>query len=189
MNGAFQPCAPLSRSEEHTSELQSLRHLVCRLLLEKRERTCADRDRAGEGVAAGKHEGAVVILGESTAAANHTTDGDQFFLMIRRPPRSTLFHYTTLFRSVPARRRNLRRPSHRPCWRERRGAVRLLPAGRQTAPDSPGTHPREGSNPRRIHADRRGSVRPPTKPCKRDDRASRSDECVLRVETQRALFP
>src|ERR1039458_1964849 len=25
------------RSEEHTSELQSLRHLVCRLLLEKRE--------------------------------------------------------------------------------------------------------------------------------------------------------
>src|ERR1039458_8358721 len=27
---------PLSRSEEHTSELQSLRHLVCRLLLEKK---------------------------------------------------------------------------------------------------------------------------------------------------------
>src|SRR5205814_10561705 len=26
---------PLVRSEEHTSELQSLRHLVCRLLLEK----------------------------------------------------------------------------------------------------------------------------------------------------------
>src|SRR5947199_10365854 len=30
------------RSEEHTSELQSLRHLVCRLLLEKKkERNCA----------------------------------------------------------------------------------------------------------------------------------------------------
>src|SRR6266511_5923237 len=29
-----------------------------------------------------------------------------FFLMIRRPPRSTLFPYTTLFRSRPA-----------PCWR------------------------------------------------------------------------
>src|SRR5262245_62367747 len=28
-------CAARSRSEEHTSELQSLRHLVCRLLLEK----------------------------------------------------------------------------------------------------------------------------------------------------------
>src|SRR5262245_62859534 len=29
----------LSRSEEHTSELQSLRHLVCRLLLEKKKQT------------------------------------------------------------------------------------------------------------------------------------------------------
>src|SRR5258705_2218559 len=28
----------ISRSEEHTSELQSLRHLVCRLLLEKKKR-------------------------------------------------------------------------------------------------------------------------------------------------------
>src|ERR1041384_1868230 len=43
-----------SRSEEHTSELQSLAYLLCRL----------------------------------------------FFLMTRRPPRSTLFPYTTLFRSV-----------------------------------------------------------------------------------------
>ena len=29
---------PLDRSEEHTSELQSLRHLVCRLLLEKKKK-------------------------------------------------------------------------------------------------------------------------------------------------------
>src|SRR5205814_7506747 len=29
-------CAGARRSEEHTSELQSLRHLVCRLLLEKK---------------------------------------------------------------------------------------------------------------------------------------------------------
>src|SRR5258705_7782892 len=28
----------LDRSEEHTSELQSLRHLVCRLLLEKKKK-------------------------------------------------------------------------------------------------------------------------------------------------------
>src|ERR1039458_10537316 len=28
---------PFDRSEEHTSELQSLRHLVCRLLLEKKK--------------------------------------------------------------------------------------------------------------------------------------------------------
>src|SRR6266404_5207399 len=33
-----------------------------------------------------------------------------FFLMIRRPPRSTLFPYTTLFRSCPYRGRN--RPAH-----------------------------------------------------------------------------
>src|SRR5258705_9398615 len=30
--------AERSRSEEHTSELQSLRHLVCRLLLEKKKK-------------------------------------------------------------------------------------------------------------------------------------------------------
>src|SRR5258705_8033052 len=34
-----QACAwPVGRSEEHTSELQSLRHLVCRLLLEKKKK-------------------------------------------------------------------------------------------------------------------------------------------------------
>src|SRR5438045_9393270 len=32
------PTAISSRSEEHTSELQSLRHLVCRLLLEKKKK-------------------------------------------------------------------------------------------------------------------------------------------------------
>src|SRR3989442_3116107 len=36
------------RSEEHTSELQSRPHLVCRLLLEKKKRTlCLTSDRAG----------------------------------------------------------------------------------------------------------------------------------------------
>src|SRR5258705_8123348 len=34
---AASPARP--RSEEHTSELQSLRHLVCRLLLEKKKKT------------------------------------------------------------------------------------------------------------------------------------------------------
>src|SRR3712207_9434624 len=33
---------------------------------------------------------------------------DVFFLMIRRPPRSTLFPYTTLFRSEPSARELLR---------------------------------------------------------------------------------
>src|SRR5947199_7592825 len=32
-----------SRSEEHTSELQSLRHLVCRLLLEKKKKRKAQQ--------------------------------------------------------------------------------------------------------------------------------------------------
>src|SRR5437899_12877775 len=31
----------VKRSEEHTSELQSLRHLVCRLLPEKKNRSCS----------------------------------------------------------------------------------------------------------------------------------------------------
>src|SRR5438045_8354196 len=34
--------SPVPRSEEHTSELQSLRHLVCRLLLEKKKQTITE---------------------------------------------------------------------------------------------------------------------------------------------------
>src|SRR5947199_6612928 len=41
--GAFPPCPGRRRSEEHTSELQSLRHLVCRLLLEKKKNTTSLR--------------------------------------------------------------------------------------------------------------------------------------------------
>src|SRR5262245_62717128 len=36
------PAAGFWRSEEHTSELQSLRHLVCRLLLEKKKKIRID---------------------------------------------------------------------------------------------------------------------------------------------------
>src|SRR6266851_4588041 len=39
-----------------------------------------------------------------------------FFLMIRRPPRSTLFPYTTLFRSRPPSRRDWRAPAPRCRW-------------------------------------------------------------------------
>src|SRR2546426_8687747 len=35
-----------------------------------------------------------------------------FFLMIRRPPRSTLFPYTTLFRSLRARQSHRESPEH-----------------------------------------------------------------------------
>src|SRR2546422_2833014 len=40
-----------------------------------------------------------------------------FFLMIRRPPRSTLFPYTTLFRSVYADSSARRCRPTPPCWR------------------------------------------------------------------------
>src|SRR5258708_28313510 len=38
---------PFARSEEHTSELQSPDHLVCRLLLEKKKRTKTLRSSQG----------------------------------------------------------------------------------------------------------------------------------------------
>src|SRR6266513_3393889 len=50
-----------------------------------------------------------------------------FFLMIRRPPRSTLFPYTTLFRSPQARSRMARRGSRRS-----RPAVRESPGDRKS---------------------------------------------------------
>src|SRR2546427_12656713 len=51
-----------------------------------------------------------------------------FFLMIRRPPRSTLFPYTTLFRS---RRQGQEDPHERAAaLRERREVALLLHAGR-----------------------------------------------------------
>src|SRR5436853_784350 len=45
------------RSEEHTSELQSLRHLVCRLLLEKKKKrqTADTREQTDNLITIGKH--------------------------------------------------------------------------------------------------------------------------------------
>src|SRR5216683_2913948 len=79
---------PRVRSEEHTSELQSRSDLVCRLLLEKKKK----KPQYG-------------WLRTLTRTSSFTTSrwlrrfSSFFFLMIRRPPRSTLFPYTTLFRS------------------------------------------------------------------------------------------
>src|SRR5947199_4547674 len=44
---AARTCARSVRSEEHTSELQSLRHLVCRLLLEKKKKNKITHKRTG----------------------------------------------------------------------------------------------------------------------------------------------
>src|SRR3712207_8648827 len=54
--------------------------------------------------------------------------------MIRRPPRSTLFPYTTLFRSGAAARRRSRRPAGRPLPGPVGGAVARL-GGQLRGPD------------------------------------------------------
>src|ERR1035441_1026804 len=76
--------APFARSEEHTSELQSLRHLGCRLLLLT---PCPWEGRK------------IPPLPSCSRRSAASVSKFLVFLMIRRPPRSTLFPYTTLFRS------------------------------------------------------------------------------------------
>src|ERR1022692_2031039 len=99
----------LLRSEEHTSELQSPCNLVCRLLLEKKKKS---HRLPGAPVslrrwllsAAGVDPHAPAWPPQSRPRTVRLVFAAQmasifvFFLMIRRPPRSTLFPYTTLFR-------------------------------------------------------------------------------------------
>src|SRR3972149_6823339 len=82
--------SPTRRSEEHTSELQSQSNLVCRLLLEKKSKE-VNTDRGWCGYQN------VISLDDPQICGQITS---LFFLMIRLPPRSTLFPYTTLFRSI-----------------------------------------------------------------------------------------
>src|SRR6266487_1656817 len=97
----------LVRSEEHTSELQSPVHLVCRLLLEKKNTRlpCAGLKHASRQPTTGWWLPRRQQYGHrccSAFAQLHRREQHGFlsifFLMIRRPPRSTLFPYTTLFR-------------------------------------------------------------------------------------------
>src|SRR3989304_5919448 len=99
---------PRRRSEEHTSELQLRLHLVCRLLLEKTKLTGEVAGRAfprkDQDAPPGLHArelAAGSARGPSRwfAWQRFVPGMGAFFLMIRRPPRSTLFPYTTLFRS------------------------------------------------------------------------------------------
>src|SRR3972149_3248653 len=96
------------RSEEHTSELQSQSNLVCRLLLEKKKKTVAGYQEAADGQRPAWSRGPRARRSSSPPvrwrSRGHlpsvvATPLPLFFLMIRRPPRSTLFPYTTLFRS------------------------------------------------------------------------------------------
>src|SRR3989441_693732 len=82
------------RSEEHTSELQSLAYFVCRLLLEKKKPNSPVPPRPGRPCPS---RPAIIPLWVN--CTGHLRPFHVFFLMIRRPPRSTLFPYTTLFRS------------------------------------------------------------------------------------------
>src|SRR6266704_1613915 len=113
-------CSAASRSEEHTSELQSRFDLVCRLLLEKK------KQRRGPGLLPSRsqrqqHPHLDQDNGRAQRRPGRARRRHQlqllrplFFLMIRRPPRSTLFPYTTLFRSRP-RPAQPRRRRGRPC--------------------------------------------------------------------------
>src|SRR5476649_1683306 len=96
------------RSEEHTSELQSHSDIVCRLLLEKKKKKTdpdgTSKKKSTQQTAytpAATDNVKLSPLGQAlavSATAGSSAVFDIFFLMIRRPPRSTLFPYTTLFR-------------------------------------------------------------------------------------------
>src|SRR5215204_706232 len=107
-SGSLPP--PRRRSEEHTSELQSHSDLVCRLLLEKKnaniEKIIAAKEEPKPGFTNfaslnfTTHPTSLVrFVSAVTAVLTVGLVGVFFFLMVRRPPRSTLFPYTTLFRS------------------------------------------------------------------------------------------
>src|SRR5476649_2437219 len=87
------------RSEEHTSELQSHSELVCRLLLEKKKHYDLGVRMAGEQIVEVETAEELPSKLSPRTAMIYMMSGLFFFLMIRRPPRSTLFPYTTLFRS------------------------------------------------------------------------------------------
>src|ERR1039457_5481887 len=105
----FDPGELCARSEEHTSELQSPCNLVRRLLLEKKiKKTCGSKHPRVDISAstlqlamAAPQARAPAPLRAQVRAARTACDPRAvlFFLMIRRPPRSTLFPYTTVFRS------------------------------------------------------------------------------------------
>src|SRR5947208_1581537 len=110
-----------SRSEEHTSELQSPDHLVCRLLLEKKKgapskSTCSRPAAAAPGRSSRRPRASCRC--PASAWTRCPTRSWLFFLMRRRPPRSTLFPYTTLCRSAAGGARAPRRAAGAGCARK-----------------------------------------------------------------------
>src|ERR1022692_4212409 len=102
-------CLLLPRSEEHTSELQHLVISYAVFCLKKKNITDGETS-AGERCAHGgdvrlrrrgnvdPHAAAGLLLASIPGILISSNFTFFFFLMIRRPPRSTLFPYTTLFR-------------------------------------------------------------------------------------------
>src|SRR6266571_4184251 len=97
--------AAMPRSEEHTSELQSHVNLVCRLLLEKKKkksnpsRTIDEQKNLHTLLCHFLYTFFFLLHVRVMFLLFRAFVFLFFFLMIRRPPRSTLFPYTTLFRS------------------------------------------------------------------------------------------
>src|SRR3954449_9990496 len=106
-SSGVQTCA---RSEEHTSELQSHSHLVCRLLLEKKNPSASPAETRADAAEplTGKRSNAMIptslraffcFFNDTATTEIYTLSLHDALPIIRRPPRSTLFPYTTLFRS------------------------------------------------------------------------------------------
>src|SRR5215510_13564816 len=90
-----------SRSEEHTSELQSRGHLVCRLLLENKKKNsfhCSSHSLTRISLIDANSCWFRFVFVRRKDSKCNSANLEIFFLMMRRPPRSTLFPYTTLFR-------------------------------------------------------------------------------------------
>src|SRR5215510_2958499 len=92
------------RSEEHTSELQSRGHLVCRLLLEKKNEGAVLEEEVKAADDRGRKQGNQQPIPWVGEVKEHELPGDRlielarfFFKMTRRPPRSTVFPDATLF--------------------------------------------------------------------------------------------
>src|ERR1022692_4751697 len=97
---SISPTPRESRSEEHTSELQSPCNLVCRLLLDKKKQPGESSHATGQscGSCSSRH-----CTPRQLPLSAWTTSGARsthvfFFLWLRRPPRPTLFPSTALFR-------------------------------------------------------------------------------------------
>src|SRR6266496_441675 len=105
---ALPPLSP-SKIGRDTSELQSRRDLVCRLLLEKKKKILQIREDPMHKRKRRNTTEPGTILQVTAHIAQPVQLVRQydlfsdiyfsfFFFIIRRPPRSTLFPYTTLFR-------------------------------------------------------------------------------------------